>query len=110
MSDNKFTLYLKTIRLFDRYSLRGAAEGMGVSAPFLHDLENGERKPTRKMIGKIIDFYNLDEENQRILYDLAAESLDTLPFDVIDFLKENNDVLQDVINTMNEKKLQKIKR
>ena len=112
MNDNKWTIYIKSIRLASRYSLRAAAKQLNVSAPYLHDVETGNRAPTKKLVNSIINLYNLDNEEKRIIFDAAAEATDSIPYDVEDFLKENPDAIQTVINMMNENnnQLQKIKR
>ncbi len=112
MENNKWTIYIKTLRLAERYSLRQAGEALGVSAPYLHDVESGERKPTKKIVDAMIKLYNLDEDGKRMIYDAAAEVSGTLPYDVQDFLKENPEAMQKVIKMMNEKNhtLEKQKR
>ena len=112
MSDNKWTIYIKTIRLASRYTLRRAAKELNVSAPYLHDVETGNRAPTKKLVNSIINLYNLGEDSKRIIFDAAADANDSIPYDVEDFLKSDPDAMQKVINMMNEKKhqMQKIKR
>ena len=73
MNDNKWTIYIKSIRLASRYSLRAAAKQLNVSAPYLHDVETGNRAPTKKLVNSIINLYNLDNEEKRIIFDAAAE-------------------------------------
>ena len=101
---NKWTFYIKAIRQASRYSLRAAAKELDVSAPYLHDVEVGERAPTRKLVNSIINLYNLNDEAKRIIYDAAAEANDCIPYDVEDFLKNNPEAMHSVISMMNEKK------
>jgi len=106
MFENKWTIYIKSLRAASGFTLKTAAEMLHVSAPYLHDVEMGNRTPTRKLVSSIIELYNLGDEAQRIIYDAAAEVLGSLPFDVEDFLKSNPDAMQTVINMMSEKKHQ----
>ena len=106
MFENKWTIYIKSLRAASEYTLKTAAEMLHVSAPYLKDVENGNRRPTKKLVSSIIDVYGLGEEAQRIIYDAAAEVLDILPYDVEDFLKNNPDAMQAVISMMSEKKHQ----
>ena len=107
MKESKWTIYIKALRLSSELSLRAASRKMNVSAPYLHDVENGERVPTRKFVKSVIELYKLDKDSQRILNDAAAEVLNIIPYDVEDFLKENPDVMNMVINKMNEKEERK---
>ncbi len=106
MFENKWTIYIKSLRAASGYTLKGAADMLHVSAPYLKDVESGNRGPTRKLVSSIIELYNLGDEAQRIIYDAAAEVLDILPYDVEDFLKGNPDAMQAVIGMMSEKKHQ----
>ena len=110
MQNNNWTIYIKTLRLVSNRSLREAAKRLGVSAPYLHDVEAGDRAPTKKLVEGIIDLYHLNAEDKRKIYDAAAEVNDCIPYDVEEFLKNDDEAMQSVINMMHEKKLQKIKR
>ena len=107
MKVNKLTVYMKNMRVQNRYSLREAAKEMSVSAPFLHDVEAGERNVTRKVANEFIRLYHLDDEGKRTLFDAIAEATDSLPYDVVDFLKSNPEALQTVIGMMNNQKQKK---
>ena len=106
MSNKKWTIYIKSIREDSRYTLRGAAREMNISAPYLHDVEVGNRAPTKKLVDSLIKLYKLDEEGRRTIYDAAAEVNDTIPYDVEEFLKDYPEAMQTVIEMMNEKKHQ----
>lgn len=103
--NNNWTIYIKSLRLASKQSLRQAAEAHGVSAPYLHDVETGNRRPTRKMVESVIRVYKLKEpEWIRLIYDAAAEANDDIPYDVKDFLKSNPEAMKQVKNMMKEKK------
>ena len=104
MENNKWTICIKTLRLAERYSLRQAGEALGVSAPYLHDVESGARKPTKKFVDAMVKLYNLDEDGRRLIYDAAAEANDDIPYDVKDFLKSNPEAMKQVKSMMKEKK------
>lgn len=106
---NNLTVYLKKLRESYDYTITKVANGISVSAPFLSDVEKGNRIPTRKVAKFLIDFYNLDEDQKRKLYDAIAEVNDSLPYDVVDYLKANPQALQHVIKLMNKDKTKSIK-
>ena len=101
---NNLTIYLKALRESHEYSLRKVATGLNVSAPFIQDIERGNRIPSRKIANLLVEFYNLDEENQRKLYDAISEANGMLPYDVDEFLRSNPLALQTVIELMNNNK------
>lgn len=108
---NKWTTMIKAMRSKSGYSLRVAAKGLNISAPYLFDVEAGKRPPTRKLVSSIISLYNLDEEAKKILFDAAAEANDSIPYDVEDFLKSNPEAIPEVRKMMiKERKDKKIKR
>ncbi len=106
MTNNKWTTYIKNLRINSRYSLREAARLLDVSAPYLYDVENGNRVPTEKLVYAIIYLYNLDDDNKKVILDSAAEAIDSIPYDVIEFLKNNPEAIQEVRDMMKDKKYQ----
>ena len=107
MEINKWTIYIKTLRLASKKTIRSAAIELNVSAPYLQDVERGNRTPTKKLVNSIINLYNLGEEEKRKIYDAAAEVNDCIPYDVEEFLKNDKEAMQSVINMMNEKEKKK---
>lgn len=105
MKQTNFTKILKDLRTNSNLTYRDLANKMGISASYLYDLENGNREPNEKIINDIIRVFKLGEEKKRELYDRVAESTNNLPFDVIRFLKENEDELAKIIETMEKSKL-----
>lgn len=103
MKQAEFTIIAKKLRTNANLSLRQLAESIGVSTTYIHDLEKGNREPTETIINSFISFYQLDYDQQRLLYDSVANSSDSLPLDVTKFLKDNPDELMQVINIMNQK-------
>ena len=102
MNPTEFTILLKTVRDNNNVTLRALGDAIGLSSPYLHDLENGNRTPNEKLVESLISFYNLDENGKRMMYDAVAKSTGNLPFDVIRFLKNNPECLSHVIEIMNE--------
>ena len=66
---------LKTMRIEKRMSLRRLADIIGVSAPYLSDVERGQRSSlSAEHLAKVAEALNLDEGERRELFDAAAES------------------------------------
>lgn len=107
MKTTEFTILFKTLRANNNVTLRALGEGIGLSAPYLHDLENGNRTPNEKLVETLISFYNLDNQGKRMMYDAVAKSTDSLPFDVVRFLKSNPEGLAQVIEIMEQAETKK---
>lgn len=110
MKDTDFTILFKVLREKHGLSLRNLSREIGLSAPYLCDLENGNRNPNERIVNMLISFYNLNEEEQRILYDAVGKSTDNLPYDVIDYLKNNPDELALIIDKMQDCNFRKTNR
>ena len=107
MKNTEFTILFKTLRANNNVTLRALGDAIGLSSPYLHDLENGNRTPNEKLVESLITFYNLDENGKRMMYDAVAKSTNSLPFDVVRFLKNNPEGLSQVIEIMNQSNFRK---
>lgn len=107
MKNTDFTFLLKTLRANAGLTLRALGEKTGFSATYLKDLELGNREPTEKIAYALISGFNLDEKNKRILFDSIANSTNNLPYDVINFLKENPEELAKIISIMEQNTLKR---
>lgn len=71
----EFGQQLKNIRIKKDVSLRKLAEALGVSAPYLSDVERGQRKPlSGEHLNKVAEILKLTEEERQSLFDAAAEN------------------------------------
>lgn len=92
--DMKFGEYLANKRKEREMSLRMLAKELDVSPTYLSDVENNRRNAlSYENLKKIIEILNLDEEEQKILYDLAGETKDEIPADVESFVNGNTEVI-----------------
>lgn len=105
MKETKFTVWFKYMMVSRGMSYRALGAKTGYSATYICDLIHGNRQPTESIALNFIKCLNLNNEEQRILYDCVAESIDKIPYDVEKFLKNNPDVLLQVIEEMNNRKL-----
>lgn len=102
MKNTEFTFLLKTLRANAELTLRALGEKIDYSPSYLVDLEQGNREPNEKIANALINVYNLDDKQKRILFDAIARSTNSLPYDVINFLRENPNELAKVISTMEQ--------
>ncbi len=102
MINNICTFYLKKFRVEAKLGIREAAKRMGITAPYLSDMEKGRRIPSKRAAQLIINTYGLSELDKRALYDAIAEVSNSVPYDVEEFLTHNNSALQNVIGMMYE--------
>ena len=102
MNKELFGLNLRKIRLEKGVTLRALAAKMGIAPAYLCDIEKGNRAPTIKICANVCNCLNLTNQEKRILFDAAALYSDTLPYDVIAYLLENKQLLENIKKQMME--------
>lgn len=86
-----FGEFLHNKRLESKKTYRELASILDVSAPYISDIEKGRRNaPTRDKLEKLIDIFQLSEEEISIMYDLAGKKKNTVAPDIPDYIKEND--------------------
>lgn len=71
-------------------TLRELARGIGVSAPFLSDVEKGRRAAlTAERIEKVVVVLHLDEEEATALYNAAGKQKNSIPPDLPEYIMEH---------------------
>ncbi|MCH4183796.1 MAG: helix-turn-helix domain-containing protein [Prevotella sp.] len=71
-------------------TLRELARGIGVSAPFLSDVEKGRRAAlTAERIEKVVVVLHLNEEEATTLYNAAGKQKNSIPPDLPDYIMEH---------------------
>lgn len=94
--ENKFGSFLKAMRYSGELSMRDFASILGISATYISDLENGNRKPTLNLIDKISSSLVLTEEENKKMFDLFSyDRLELYP-DLVHYLIDN-----DLIDSLN---------
>jgi len=79
-----FGAYLRSLRLSRGIGLRELARQLGISAPYLSDLEKDKRgAPPVDLVRTIVKILDGDSEN---IYDLAGKSRNTIASDIEDLL------------------------
>ena len=91
MEEISFGLYLSSLRLRRRLTLRDTAARIGISAAYLNDIEKGRRYPfSADRIEKFALLTECSEEERRRLYDLAGHDRGTVSEDVGEYLRDNS--------------------
>ena len=81
---NTFGTYIRSLRLYRGFGLRELARQLGISAPYLSDLEKDKRgAPPVDLVRAIAKILDADSEN---IYDLAGKSRNTIASDIEDLL------------------------
>ena len=81
---NTFGTYIRSLRLYRGFGLRELARQLGISAPYLSDLEKDKRgAPPVDLVRVIVKILDADSEN---IYDLAGKSRNTIASDIEDLL------------------------
>lgn len=81
---NTFGTYIRSLRLYRGFGLRELARQLGISAPYLSDLEKDKRgAPPVELVRAIAKILDADSEN---IYDLAGISRNTIASDIEDLL------------------------
>lgn len=89
---NKYGLFIKNKRKERNWSIRFAAGQLNVSATYWNDLEMANRPaPPKDKLMIIAKMFDIDTD-KKALYeylDMAAETRNTIPIDVEEFITEN---------------------
>lgn len=68
-------------------TLREMARKMGVSAPFLSDVEKNRSAPlTKERLDKVSEILNLDTDEKTTMYDLVGRQRNTVAPDLPDYI------------------------
>jgi transcriptional regulator with XRE-family HTH domain len=90
ISEKTFGELLTFLREQKDVTLRELARGIGVSAPFLSDVEKGRRAAlTAERLEKVVAVLHLDSEEKTALYDAAGKQKNSIPPDLPDYIMEH---------------------
>lgn len=95
--EKKFGELVKSYR-GDR-TLKELAENLSITSAYICDIERGNRYPSKDVIDRMVDFFQLDEENKNKFYDLAAietPKKQSVSTDIINYIM-SNDALRKLI-------------
>jgi len=87
-----FGNFIKNIRLNDERRLRqeDVANKVGISLSYYSDIEKDYRRPLNaEEMELFAELFNLTEEDKIIMYDLASRETNTTPYDVENYIMED---------------------
>ena len=88
-------------------SLKKLADEIGISAPYLSDIENGNRFPSKDKLDKLVHIFNLHDKEKDKFYDLVAKESPNkykVSGDIAEYIMKN-EFLRNFIRIAKEKKL-----
>ncbi|MCD7801904.1 MAG: helix-turn-helix domain-containing protein [Clostridiales bacterium] len=89
-SNKTFGEMLTMLREQRDVTLRELARGIGVSAPFLSDVEKGRRSAlTAERIEKVVTVLHLNTDEKTALYNAAGKQKNSIPPDLPDYIMEH---------------------
>lgn len=85
-----FASFVTRKRREHNMTIRALANVLGISGPYLYDVEQGHRNPLKKEnLEKMADFFKLDEEETALMFDLAGIDRGIVPLDLPDYILNN---------------------
>lgn len=85
--ERTFGELLTFLRVQKDVTLRELAKGIGVSAPFLSDVEKGRRSAlTAERIEKVVEMLRLSTDEKNHLYNAAGKQKKSIPLDLPDYI------------------------
>lgn len=90
---NDFGLFVNNKRVEKKITLRGFANTIGISLVYASNIENGIRPaPSYEVLLKISKILVLNEDEQDLMFDLAAKSKNTpsIANDLVIYVNDNN--------------------
>ena len=86
-----FGAFISAKRKEARLNLRDAARHLGIAYGYLCDIEQGRRPaPEGKFVDRISSSLSLSKEEHEQLLDLAADSRQTVPADLPDYIRKHD--------------------
>ena len=98
MEDISFGTYLANLREEKDVTLRELARKIGVSAPFLSDVEKDRKPPlTAERLQKVVDTLHLSKEESDQLFIIAGKQKGTIAPDLPEYIM--NDYVSNALRT-----------
>ena len=91
MTYANFGDFIAKKRVERKITVRKMAEMLGVSAPFLTDVEKDRRNPfDYEKLVKVADILQLSDEERDLMFDLAGKKRDTVAPDLPDYIMDHD--------------------
>ena len=99
--EGSFGAYLVELIKAHGYAQAKFATDLGVSKTYLFDVFNGRVKPpTPDMQDRIVELLHLTETEKNEFYNKAALGRSELPKDIVDYLTQNQDEIDNIRERM----------
>ena len=86
-----FGEFLQKKRLEKEITLRKMAELIGITAPYLTDIEKDRRNPPEiQKLDKIAEILSLTEEEKAVMFDLAGKQRNSVAPDLPDYIMKRD--------------------
>lgn len=109
----EFGKYLRRIRIDENQLLKDMAFILRVTSAYLSAVENGKRKPTKELIGKINNKYQLSTEQQKELEEAYAKTVNSITIDMSTSSPSQSDlglIFARKIDSLSEEQISEIKK
>ena len=91
MEYKNFGEFVSSMRKDRKLTLRGLADLLGISAPFLTDVEKDRRNPfDEEKLEKLVHILNLSREEKDTMYNLVGQKRDILPPDYKEYVSKRD--------------------
>ena len=85
-----FASFVTRTRIAQGMTMRALADALGVSSPYLYDVEQGKRSPLKKEhLEKMVEIFSLNEEETALMFDLAGIDRGIVPLDLQSYILSN---------------------
>lgn len=88
----KYGIELRKIRLVRKETLQDMADKVGLSISYMSAIENGFRKIPKNLTKKILEKYNLNDEEIKNLKESENESIDEININLLDLNSEQKNL------------------
>lgn len=86
-----FGEFLQKKRLENEITLRKMAKLIGITAPYLNDIEKDRRNPPEiQKLDKIAEILSLTEEEKAVMFDLAGKQRNSVAPDLPDYIMKRD--------------------
>ena len=91
MTYANFGDFISRKRIEKKITIRKMADMLGVSAPFLTDVEKDRRNPPEiQKLDKIAEILSLTEEEKAVMFDLAGKQRNSVAPDLPDYIMKRD--------------------
>lgn len=89
MNEINFGEFIAERRKSANKTLRDVAEDLGITAPYLSDIEKTRRNPPeKKLLEKMAIIFNFNNEEKDRMFDLAGKGRNEVSADLVEYIME----------------------